>query len=103
MPVDGHAPGLQGKEATAYAGAGISTDHECASLQEAEDKLRAGMAILIREGSAARNFEALHLLIDRYPGRIMFCTDDCHPDDLARGHIVITSYSIHYTKLYEPA
>lgn len=87
LPVDGHAPGLSGEAAAAYAAAGIGTDHECATLGEAEDKLRAGMAILIREGSAARNFETLHPLISRYPGRIMLCTDDCHPDDLARGHI----------------
>lgn len=87
LPVDGHAPGLSGEAAAAYASAGIGTDHECATLGEAEDKLRAGMAILIREGSAARNFETLHPLISRYPGRIMLCTDDCHPDDLARGHI----------------
>lgn len=87
LPVDGHAPGLSGEAAAAYAAAGIGTDHECATLAEAEDKLRAGMAILIREGSAARNFETLHPLISRYPGRIMLCTDDCHPDDLARGHI----------------
>lgn len=87
LPVDGHAPGLSGEAAAAYAAAGIDTDHECATLGEAEDKLRAGMAILIREGSAARNFETLHPLISRYPGRIMLCTDDCHPDDLARGHI----------------
>lgn len=87
LPVDGHAPGLSGEAAAAYAAAGIGTDHECATLAEAEDKLRAGMAILICEGSAARNFETLHPLISRYPGRIMLCTDDCHPDDLARGHI----------------
>ncbi len=87
LPVDGHAPGLSGEAAAAYAAAGIGTDHECATLAEAEDKLRAGMAILIREGSAARNFETLHPLISRYPGRIMLCTDDCHPDDLAGGHI----------------
>jgi adenine deaminase len=87
LPVDGHAPGLSGDAAAAYAAAGIGTDHECSTLAEAQDKLRAGMAILIREGSAARNFETLHPLISRYPGRIMLCTDDCHPDDLARGHI----------------
>ena len=86
-PVDGHAPGLRGEAARAYTAAGITTDHECATLDEAEDKIRAGMRILIREGSGARNFEALHPLISRYPGRTMLCADDLHPTDLARGHI----------------
>lgn len=85
--IDGHAPGLTGAAVTTYAQAGISTDHECSSLQEAEEKLAAGMQILIREGSAARNFAALHPLISRYPERVMFCSDDKHPDDLALGHI----------------
>jgi adenine deaminase len=87
LPVDGHAPGLKGEEARRYAAAGISTDHECFSLEEARDKIAAGMMILIREGSAARNFDALHPLIARYPERLMFCSDDKHPDDLAAGHI----------------
>jgi adenine deaminase len=87
LPVDGHAPGLRGEEARRYAAAGISTDHECFSLDEAEDKIAAGMTIIIREGSAARNFDALHPLLARHPGQIMFCTDDCHPDDLVEGHI----------------
>ena len=86
-PVDGHAPGLTGAEAARYAAAGISTDHECATLQEAEDKLRAGMSILIREGSAARNFDALHPLISQWPERVMLCSDDKHPDDLLAGHL----------------
>ncbi|GAB1393172.1 adenine deaminase [Rhodocyclaceae bacterium] len=87
LPVDGHAPGLCGVAAAAYAAAGISTDHECTTLVEAEEKLAAGMYIQIREGSAARNFNALQPLFSRHPGRVMLCTDDCHPDDLARGHI----------------
>jgi adenine deaminase len=87
LPVDGHAPGLTGEQARRYAEAGISTDHECASLEEAWDKLAAGMHILIREGSAARNFDTLHPLIRSHPDRVMFCSDDKHPDDLARGHI----------------
>jgi adenine deaminase len=87
LPVDGHAPGLRGEEARRYAAAGISTDHECVSLDEAEDKIAAGMTIIIREGSAARNFDALHPLLARHPGQVMFCTDDCHPDDLVEGHI----------------
>ena len=87
LPVDGHAPGLRGDEAKRYAEAGISTDHECFTLAEAEDKIAAGMKIIIREGSAARNFDALHPLLASHPGRIMFCTDDCHPDDLVKSHI----------------
>lgn len=87
LPVDGHAPGLRGEEARRYAAAGISTDHECFALAEAEDKLAAGMHILIREGSAARNFDTLHPLIDCHADRLMFCSDDKHPDDLALGHI----------------
>ena len=84
-PVDGHAPGLRGAEAAAYAAAGISTDHECFTLAEAKAKLRAGMKILIREGSAARNFAALAPLLFTHPDRCMFCCDDLHPDLLARG------------------
>jgi len=86
-PVDGHAPGLLGAEAAAYVRAGISTDHECFSLQEARDKIAAGMQVLIREGSAARNFDTLHPLISESPGQVMFCSDDKHPDDLLQGHI----------------
>lgn len=86
-PVDGHAPGLTGAAMLRYARAGISSDHECGTLAEAEAKLAAGMAILIREGSAARNFDALHPLIGSHPGRVMFCSDDKHPDDLVAGHI----------------
>lgn len=87
LPVDGHAPGLRGDTARSYIGAGISTDHECSTLAEAEEKIAAGMLILIREGSAARNFEALHPLIGRHPGRTMLCTDDLHPTELVQGHI----------------
>ncbi len=86
-PVDGHAPGLLGEEAFRYAKAGPSTDHECRTEQEARDKLAAGMKILIREGSAAKNYAALHTLIDEHPESLMFCTDDCHPDDLMAGHV----------------
>ncbi len=87
MPVDGHAPGLTGERAKRYVEAGISTDHECFSLHEAHDKMDAGMAVLIREGSAARNFETLHPLISEHPELVMFCSDDKHPDDLEQGHI----------------
>jgi adenine deaminase len=86
-PVDGHAPGLRGEEAKKYIDAGISTDHECFSREEALDKLQYGMKILIREGSAAKNFEALIELLNDYPDKIMFCSDDKHPDSLADGHI----------------
>ncbi|MCB9230654.1 MAG: adenine deaminase [Bacteroidia bacterium] len=85
--VDGHAPGLRGEEAARYAAAGISTDHECFTEGEARDKLAAGMKILIREGSAAKNFEALIPLLDEFPDKIMFCSDDKHPNDLVAGHI----------------
>ncbi|TAN66419.1 MAG: adenine deaminase [Methylobacter sp.] len=86
-PIDGHAPGLTGQDAIRYAQAGISTDHECYTLMEAEAKLAAGMHILIREGSAARNFDVLHPLISSHPDKVMFCSDDKHPDDLVAGHI----------------
>lgn len=86
-PVDGHAPGLRGSAAKQYAAAGISTDHECAGLDEALEKIAAGMYILIREGSAAKNFEALHPLLASCPEHVMFCSDDKHPDDLLLGHI----------------
>jgi len=86
-PVDGHAPGLRGADAARYAGAGIQTDHECFTLDEALDKIAAGMLIAIREGSAARNFAALAPLLVSHPDRCMLCTDDLHPNALARGHI----------------
>lgn len=86
-PVDGHAPGLRGEEAKKYINAGISTDHECFTKEEALDKLKYGMKILIREGSAAKNFEALIDLLHDYEDSIMFCSDDKHPDSLVEGHI----------------
>jgi adenine deaminase len=86
-PVDGHAPGLRGDAAKKYIEAGISTDHECFTKEEALDKLKYGMKIIIREGSAAKNFEALIDLLNDYPDRIMFCSDDKHPDSLVEGHI----------------
>jgi adenine deaminase len=86
-PVDGHAPGLKGEQARQYIAAGISTDHECFTAEEAQDKLEAGMKILIREGSAAKNFEALIDLIHLHADRMMFCSDDKHPDSLVTGHI----------------
>ena len=86
-PVDGHAPGLRGEDAKKYIAAGISTDHECFTMDEALDKLGLGMKILIREGSAAKNFEALYPLIDTHTSNIMLCSDDKHPDSLLEGHI----------------
>ncbi|TFV96227.1 adenine deaminase [Algoriphagus kandeliae] len=86
-PIDGHAPGLIGELAEKYVSAGPSTDHECFTYSEALGKIKLGMKIAIREGSAAKNFEALIDLIDEYPGMIMFCSDDKHPDNLALGHI----------------
>ncbi len=86
-PVDGHAPGLSGKEAAAYVAAGMSTDHECFTAEEAAGKLALGMKILIREGSAARNFDALAGLIPAHFAEMMFCSDDKHPDSLVKGHI----------------
>ncbi|MGZ3027304.1 hypothetical protein, partial [Pseudomonas aeruginosa] len=78
-PVDGHAPGLRGEAAQQYIESGISTDHECFTMEEALDKLEHGMKIIIREGSAAKNFEALYELIDDHPNAIMLCSDDKHP------------------------
>lgn len=86
-PVDGHAPGLRGQQAKEYIDAGISTDHECFTAAEALDKLHYGMKILIREGSAARNFDALIDLLHDHPDDILFCSDDKHPDSLLLGHI----------------
>lgn len=86
-PVDGHAPGLRGSELEKYVAAGISTDHETLDREEALEKLKSGMKILIREGSAAKDFDAFVSLIEDYPDRCMFCSDDRHPDDLVLGHI----------------
>jgi adenine deaminase len=86
-PVDGHAPGLRGENAKNYIAAGISTDHECFTYDEAFEKLQMGMKIIIREGSAAKNFDALIDLLDDYSDMIMFCSDDKHPDSLVSGHI----------------
>ena len=86
-PIDGHAPGLRGDDVTKYIAAGISTDHECFSYDEALEKLQKGMKIIIREGSAAKNFEALIDLLPEHYENMMFCSDDKHPDDLLLGHI----------------
>ncbi len=86
-PIDGHAPGLKGEQAMKYISAGISTDHECFSLEEAFDKINYGMKVLIREGSAAKNFETLKTLISTHTNDVMLCSDDKHPDDLIVSHI----------------
>lgn len=87
LPIDGHAPGVTGENLKKYARANISTDHESATINEAIEKLRNGIKTQIREGSAAKNFNALYPLITKYPEKVMLCTDDCHPDDLVKGHI----------------
>ena len=86
-PVDGHAPGLKGEDAKKYASAGITTDHECFTMEEALDKIKYGMKIQIREGSAAKNFEALVDLLKDHSEDVLFCSDDKHPDDLVESHI----------------
>jgi adenine deaminase len=86
-PVDGHAPGLRGAPIEKYIAAGISTDHECFTYDEATEKLSLGMKVLIREGSAAKNFNALIDLLPENYSNMMFCSDDKHPDDLIVGHI----------------
>ncbi len=86
-PIDGHAPGLRGDDVTKYISAGISTDHECFTFDEAQEKLQKGMKVIIREGSAAKNFEALIDLLPAHYQNMLFCSDDKHPDDLLVGHI----------------
>jgi len=86
-PIDGHAPGLKGEDVKKYIQAGISTDHECFTIEEAREKINYGMEVLIREGSAAKNFETLSPLLEESPDHVMFCSDDKHPNDLAIGHI----------------
>ena len=86
-PIDGHAPGLMGEQALKYMSKGISTDHECYMLEEARFKLQNGMKVIIREGSAAKNFDTLEPLIAEFYEKMMFCSDDKHPDDLLVGHI----------------
>ncbi|MCG6894301.1 MAG: adenine deaminase [Desulfobacteraceae bacterium] len=86
-PVDGHAPGLRGEPLAAYVAAGIQTDHETLTHEEAAEKLALGMKLMLREGSAAKNFDEMADFLASHPGRCMLCTDDCHPDDLAANHI----------------
>ena len=86
-PVDGHAPGVKGEDARKYASAGVTTDHECFTMEEALEKIRFGMKIQIREGSAAKNFEALIDLMKDHADKVLFCSDDRHPNDLVSGHV----------------
>lgn len=86
-PIDGHAPGVKGSDIEKYADAGITTDHECFDIEEAKEKIKNGIKILIREGSAAKNFDQLLPLIDEFPDMVMLCSDDKHPDDLTLSHI----------------
>jgi len=95
-PVDGHAPGLTSEDLKKYIHAGIATDHECFTIEEALEKIKYGMKIQIREGSAAKNFDALIPLLKLHPGKIMLCSDDKHPDDLVEGHInLLVKRAIH--------
>jgi len=87
VPLDGHAPGVRGEDLRRYAAAGISTDHESTTLEEGREKIAAGLFVAIREGSAARNFEALWPLLQEAPDRCFFCSDDRHPDDLVESHV----------------
>lgn len=86
-PVDGHAPGLVGGALASYVAAGIGTDHESTTLREAQAKVKAGLKVMLREGSAARAFDALAPMLEAYPDQVMFCCDDLHPNDLMEGHI----------------
>ena len=86
-PIDGHAPMVTGDDLKKYVGAGIGTDHECNTIEEAREKLKLGMKILIREGSAAKGFDALIPLMEEHPEMLMFCSDDKHPNDLIKGHV----------------
>lgn len=86
-PIDGHAPGVTGENLKKYTSANIYTDHESATIVEAIEKIKYGVKIQIREGSAAKNFNTLFPLIKQFPEKVMLCTDDCHPDDLVKGHI----------------
>lgn len=98
-PIDGHAPGLKGKDVKAYIKSGITADHESFNLKEAKEKIKLGMKILIREGSAAKNFETLSPLIEESPDMLMFCTDDSHPDTLQKQHIheiVLRAFDLGY-------
>ncbi|MDG5799366.1 adenine deaminase [Marinilabiliaceae bacterium ANBcel2] len=107
--IDGHAPGLSGKDLDYYISCGISTDHECSTYIEAKEKIMKGMKILIRDGSAAKNFKNLYPLISQFPDDVMLCTDDSHPDEiLSNGHIdriirLGLSYGVDIFKLLKAA
>lgn len=96
-PIDGHAPGVRGEALDRYIAAGISTDHESFTLEEALEKAEKGMKILLREGSAAKNFDALWPVAVRYPNQVMLCSDDLHPDSLLEGHLdVLIRRGLHF-------
>lgn len=100
--IDGHAPGLRGEDLKKYAQAGITSDHETYEIEEAYEDVALGMKLIIREGSAAKNFGDLHPLIGMFPGSCMFCSDDKHPDDLVSGHInqlVKRAFDLGYDKM----
>lgn len=101
-PIDGHAPGLLGEELKKYAQAGITTDHETYEYEEGLQEINLGIKLIIREGSAAKNFNELHPLLGQFPQSCMFCSDDKHPDDLVKGHIneiVKRAISLGYDKI----
>jgi len=107
-PIDGHAPQLSGENLKKYIEAGISTDHECSTIEEAIEKIKLGMKIQIRNGSAAKNFDTLAPLIDIYPNSVMLCSDDLHPDDLINGHINLLvnkafTYNLNYFNVLRAA
>jgi len=85
--IDGHAPNLSGDQLAAYARAGITTDHECTTLDLARERVRNNILVQVREGSAACDFEALAPILAEAPGMVMFCSDDKYPDELAKGYI----------------
>jgi adenine deaminase len=87
LPIDGHAPGLSGDPLIQYIKSGIDTDHECTTLAEGEEKIKCGMKVLIREGSAAKTFDELYPLIDMYPEHVMLCSDDFHPDNFSKKYL----------------
>lgn len=94
--IDGHAPLLKGNDLETYINAGISTDHECTSLEEAIEKIHLGMKIMLRESSASHDFDILLPLIQNHSDQVMFCTDDIHPDDLEVGYInLLVKRAIH--------
>ncbi|MCF8361840.1 MAG: adenine deaminase [Prolixibacteraceae bacterium] len=85
--IDGHAPLLSGDDLQLYYGSGITTDHECTTIEEATEKIELGFKIMLRKSSASNDFDKLYPLINEFPDSLMLCTDDCHPEDLIKGYI----------------